>query len=189
MGKGSVRFRDKHLEFRLENYQYKQIIHQSSERLACPFVGHNRCEVDCEAEGGPPVISCPQTNYLEMMLDVKRSQLPKRVRQSGTLRKELGRWGWAGPCRAALLYAVIRDSRATRSGITRVQPFCRMRCCFLKPAKSRLTVSREVPIIYLRGVKVSFTLRRLGASWRNEVSRYPSCNAVFNSNARAKSRR
>jgi hypothetical protein len=53
----------------------------------------------------------------------------------------------AGPCRGVLLYAVIRDSRATRSGMTRVQPFCWMRCCFLKPAKSRLTVSREVPII------------------------------------------
>ena len=34
-----------------------------------------------------------------------------------------------------------------RLGITRVDPVCWMRCCFLKPAKSRLTVSREVPII------------------------------------------
>jgi hypothetical protein len=44
-------------------------------------------------------------------------------------------------------YAVMRDSKATRLGITSVQPFCWMRRCFLKPAKSRLTVSREVPII------------------------------------------
>ena len=45
------------------------------------------------------------------------------------------------------VYAVIRDSRATRLGITRVEPLCWIRRCFLKPAKSRLTVSREVPII------------------------------------------
>jgi hypothetical protein len=51
------------------------------------------------------------------------------------------------PCRAVLLYAVIRDSKATRSGMTRVHPFCRMRSHFLKPAKSRLTVSREVPMV------------------------------------------
>src|ERR1039458_4100770 len=58
----------------------------------------------------------------------------------------------AGPVRGALalliyVYAVISDSRATRFGITRVDPLCVMRCCFLKPAKRRLTVSRDDPII------------------------------------------
>jgi hypothetical protein len=49
--------------------------------------------------------------------------------------------------RTALFYAVIRDSNATRLGITSVEPLCWMRRCFLKPAKSRLTVSRDEPII------------------------------------------
>ncbi len=57
------------------------------------------------------------------------------------------------------LYAVISDSKATRFGITRVDPLCVMRCCFLKPANSRLTVSREEPIIcpISSWVKASFT--------------------------------
>jgi len=46
-----------------------------------------------------------------------------------------------------VFYAAMRFSNAIRLGMTRVQPFCWIRCCFLKPAKSRLTVSREVPII------------------------------------------
>jgi hypothetical protein len=49
--------------------------------------------------------------------------------------------------REHLFYAVISDSSAMRLGITKVEPFCWIRCCFLKPANRRLTVSREVPII------------------------------------------
>ena len=45
------------------------------------------------------------------------------------------------------LYAVIKDSNATRLGIKSVAPVCWMIRCFLNPANRRLTVSREVPII------------------------------------------
>ena len=66
---------------------------------------------------------------------------------SKELGSEITAGGQPGPCRKTFLYAVIRDSKATRLGITSVEPLCWMRRCFLKPAKSRLTVSREVPII------------------------------------------
>src|ERR1019366_10425816 len=67
---------------------------------------------------------------------VRPAELTTNLRETGAVGHR--------PVSNCFFYAVISDSKATRLGTTRVEPLCWIRRCFLKPAKSRLTVSRDV---------------------------------------------